>query len=606
MQGIHHHVSSSRSVRLRMTFRYLDRSRTCLSSFLLLLLIFLISSSTSLQASSFSPLHRFIGCSYEQIIGGNNNGNNGSSFITQRINITDDFSDFTDVPFGFGCYEILFPTDISSYPFSTSNMEQGLHDIYSPVQASSRMMNLCSMFPENTSCIETFCGPGNSNQGLQDQDLYRLVNFCQYCKKAKDFVQFHKLVAGFENYDNSSLTACPAFKKFPSAFLCRNVQIGLPIFFMDRYFKRLRTPFMCYCHKYDQYSTTCDNSLLFTLSFDNAKLGILLALSAPLFIAIISLIVLPECFSFRYQKPTPLSIQSIIFMTASAVCIVVASGLSYVPSFNDSNNLMYLLENLSLSLNVFFTYYTIIPVLLMFDRVYMYLKTGEKNNWPVFKLLSYISVTVNTLCMIYIVSALSYQISTHTMNVDQSMRIILGLGYVAYALPWFCNLILFLLVAFKLGCALKEMTNVLFFKTKYFYQFMLLNALTLLALLSCLLGFLYTQFGISSTDFIISYYTEFAAHCFSISSLLAIVMILFDKEKFLDCYPCLKRVSICRSRGDDEEMSSSLIANTSGSGNSKMQPSEGSAGMSDLTTPYNSVVTDYKSLNSGESTNVSM
>ncbi|KAG2387879.1 hypothetical protein C9374_001473 [Naegleria lovaniensis] len=602
----HHHHSSIiiSSVRL-----YGQRTTTSLLLLHLLLLLYtslllvvLSCPFPSVQASSSSsPLHRFIGCSYEKIMNLPTHPSN-NTLITQRINITDHFEDFTDLPFGFGCDEIQFPTEISSYPFSTSNMEQGLHDIYSPVQASSNTMDLCSMFPENTSCVETFCGVNSTKWNAQDS--YQLANFCQYCKKAKDFVQFHKIVAGLENYDNSSWTACPAFKKFPSAFLCRNVQIGLPIYFMDRYFIRLRTPFMCYCYKFDQYSTTCEESLLFTLKFDSAKLGILLTLSVPLFIAIMSLIVFPECLSFRYQKPTSISIKSIILMTASAVCIVVASGLSYLPSFNDSNNLMYLLENLTLSLNVFFTYYTIIPVMLMFDRVYMYLKTGEKKNWTLFKGLSYVSVIVNTLCMIYIVASFIYQISAHTMELNPPMRIVFGVGYVAYALPWFCNLALFLLVSYKLGCVLKEKTNISFFKTKYFYQFMLLSALTLLALISCLMSFLYTQFGVTSIHFIVSYYTEFAAHCFNISSLLAVVMILFDKDKFWECYPCLKRISFRTKRRDEEEASSSLIANTSG--NSKVQPSEGSAGMSDLTTPYNSSATYYKSLHSEESTNVSM
>jgi len=64
----------------------------------------------------------------------------------------------------------------------------------------------------------------------------------------------------------------------------------------------------------------------------------------------------------------------------------------------------------------------------------------------------------------------------------------------------------------------------------------LINVLTLCSLLTCLTSFLIAQLGESSILYYISYGFETSSHFFNFSSLLAIIIIVFDKRTFLDCY----------------------------------------------------------------------
>ncbi|EFC44433.1 predicted protein [Naegleria gruberi] len=344
-----------------------------------------------------------------------------------------------------------------SIPFGTAYVEDRNSNLFSPVKPMGDHFDLCAKY-SNVSCVETFCNGENSTV------KYELLNYCQYCSEGKDFLEFHTLIIDMDNYSDTKKSKCPSFTRFPSSFFCEAVQTGFPVYFMDQYFERLRTPFLCYCHRFDIYSNLCDpvmNSLLRTDAVNMIKFILSLLISIPLCPFAILGYVVPEFVTMIIRrKLRVLNALCAIIILLQSICVVVACMMFWNPTY-DSFDTLYFTTSIALSLNVFFTHYGSLAVLLVFDRICQFLKAGDNKNSLVALILIGFSFVCNSLCAIYIVSYLIYELETQQVNI-----ILTGMSYVSYSLPWIVNFLVFIYIAKKLGDQLQEKTHISFYKSK--------------------------------------------------------------------------------------------------------------------------------------------
>ena len=71
------------------------------------------------------------------------------------------------------------------------------------------------------------------------------------------------------------------------------------------------------------------------------------------------------------------------------------------------------------------------------------------------------------------------------------------------------------------------------------FQFSLYCLLSLISLVACLCNFLGRQFGTNNYFFIGSFYLEIVSNFSNILTFVIIIWIIFDKDKFSECYQCL-------------------------------------------------------------------
>ncbi|EFC44434.1 predicted protein [Naegleria gruberi] len=504
----------------------------------------------TLPSSSAQVFNLFEDCSYERPL------LNGA---TETVPISkSNLPRIKDLPFGFGCKVVKLPS-ITSIPFGTQHMNERNSDIFSPIKPGRVNIDICQKY-SNVSCMDYFCY-SNSSLGSVDPYKYEIFNYCKYCKNNReDFLQFQYKIYYREdavvNETTSRNVECPAFATFPSAFYCGNIQTGLPLYFLDSFYIRLRNPFFCFCHTYSTFNSMCDSSL-FTTAFDFAKIVVSILFSTSLALGALITYVIPQIRQVsRVRKIGILNTCSILTILAASSSVVISSVMYAVAYLGESENTT--LSNMALSFNVFFTYYSMLPVMLTFDRIYNYLYTGEKRNCPKFKIMILMAFILLTINAVYVTTSYILEFSKIGLTIA---TIVVAIGYIAFAIPWIDNLMLFFVLSYRLRKALRNKTNVPFFKTKYFYQFCALNTLSGIALFSCLSAFLARQFGSDSTTYQFSYYIEQVSLFANYSTLLIMLVILYDSQLFTDCYrPILQLFKLFDSRRNNNQLKDSLLS----------------------------------------------
>ena len=370
--------------------------------------------------------------------------------------MTDNFSKFEDLPLGFACQSIIYPSKIRTIPFGPIVKSSRTEFMYTPVNAvMDAPFDLCQKYSD-VNCTEYFCVGNNTTK-----HEYEVHNYCQYCVGAKDFESFHKLINSENNEDHTFETKiCPNFVRFPSAFYCERVQKGFPLYYQDDSFAVLKNPFMCYCHSDNIYAYHCDY-FLNVVGFETSKAILFLIVSVPLFLITFFGIIIPEIRKSFKVRERLFNMLSMLFIFTSSLCAISACIVTWVQgSFRSTGDIDG--TGIVLSVNIFFIYFSEIPALMVFDRLTNFLNNGEQYNCPSFRRMLYFSMIANGICVLAIIANFVLRLYVN----DLAVFILLVLSYGIYSIPWTINFTLFVRSSYRLKKALTEKTNISFFKTK--------------------------------------------------------------------------------------------------------------------------------------------
>lgn len=297
------------------------------------------NAPSSSSETIFHDRFAFRNCSYEQRIPpspqlSNNRSsssfnNNTNLYKFERIPLNEQvFSQFRELPFGFGCESVQLPQTIVEDDFAIYIYSNGIKnsEFYSPISTSKERYDLCEKYQSiQESCVDLMCSDSSSTQHYIWNDT--LVNYCQYCRNAKGFVEYHLMLHDSE-IEKPHGGVCANISKFPSAFYCGIANRGIPLNYQSGYFiKYSRNPYVCYCASEDRYSSSCEH---FWNDQDTAfaKMTLILILMIPAFLVCLIAYALPLMRSFiRKQNLTIANIFSVIIMEASC-CSMLVGGFA--------------------------------------------------------------------------------------------------------------------------------------------------------------------------------------------------------------------------------------------------------------------------------------
>ncbi|KAG2383420.1 hypothetical protein C9374_004091 [Naegleria lovaniensis] len=483
----------------------------------------------------FHHRYGFRNCSYEERIPSIINTNHSSSYTFVRIPLNEElFSQFRDLPFGFGCESVEFPQAISEDDFAiyifANNMKNS--EFYAPISTSAERYDVCEKYQSlQESCADLLCGAAHQQNRLN----YSLVNYCQYCRNAKGFVEFHHRLQNTDSYietPNDGLqrgyNSCGNFSKFPSAFYCGDISKGLPLYYQsDLNFKLLKNPYFCYCAKENSYSFSCDN-FWNDQHTATAKMVLTVIIMVPAFIACLFAYTLPLLKSFtRKRNLNVVNIFSMFIMGAACMTMLVGGVTAvFLPILN------YTL----LSSSLFMIHISILPALLVFDRIYMFLKTSENRNCIIFTSITFGALVLYALCL---GACIAIEVLIFSYAYSSISHILLLVNYINFFIPLLVNTLLFILLSLRLYFTFKQKTTISFFASSYFREFVVLCLCSWCSFITCLLSNIFRIYGTSYFHYAICNLSELASITCSFSCFVVILYIVFDQERFYECYPCI-------------------------------------------------------------------